>query len=96
VLTEYTAVINYARACRRSNKNIYVSLMSGNVWYRARGASRKTRRGSGAASAEEPYTGRRAGGAQYLSGFVRRADLVKAAASRRSERFAPIMKPEGF
>jgi alpha-N-arabinofuranosidase len=78
VLEDYAGLLNYVRGVKRSNKKVYLSFDEWNVWY-------KDRQGNGQwAKAphllEEVYNLEDAlVCAQYLSSFLRRADVVKIA-----------------
>ena len=78
VLDDYAGVINFVRGRRKSAKPMYVAFDEWNVWY-------KDRNGDGLWQAaphllEEVYNFEDAlVCAQYLSAFIRRADLVKVA-----------------
>jgi alpha-N-arabinofuranosidase len=81
VIADYAALIGYVRGMKKSEKRIYLSFDEWNVWYRARGrANEKGNWKEGPPLIEEHYNLEDAlVCAQYLSAFVRRADLVKVA-----------------
>jgi alpha-N-arabinofuranosidase len=78
ILADYAGVIAYVRGVKKSNKQIYLSFDEWNVWY-------KNRIGDGQWTEaphllEEVYNFEDAlVCTQYLSAFIRRADLVKIA-----------------
>lgn len=80
-IRDYAAVIDYTAAVRKSTKRVYLSFDEWNVWYRARGG--KHAEGGWRTAQpllEEHYNMEDALiVAQYLSAFVRRADVVKVA-----------------
>lgn len=81
VLEDYAAVIGYVRGRLRSDKQVHLAFDEWNVWYRARGGEH-TRGGWREAPPllEEVYNLEDAlVVAQYLTAFLRRADLVKVA-----------------
>ena len=81
VLADYAGAIDYVRGRLRSNKRVYLAFDEWNVWYRARHAEH-TRGGWSSAPPllEETYNLEDAlVCAQYLTAFLRRADLVKVA-----------------
>jgi alpha-N-arabinofuranosidase len=81
ILDDYASVIGYVRGRLRSDKRVYLAFDEWNVWYRTRGPEH-TRGGWREAPAllEELYNLEDAlVCAQYLTSFLRRADLVKVA-----------------
>jgi alpha-N-arabinofuranosidase len=81
ILEDYAGVIAYVRGRQRSDKRVYLAFDEWNVWYRARGGEH-TRGGWSEAPPllEEMYNLEDAiVCAQYLTAFLRRADLVKVA-----------------
>jgi len=78
VLSDYAGLLSYMRGVKKSRKQVHVSFDEWNVWY-------KNREGNGNWQAaphllEEVYNVEDAlVCAQYLSAFIRRADLVKVA-----------------
>jgi alpha-N-arabinofuranosidase len=81
VIADYAAMIGYVRGRKRSEKHVYVSFDEWNVWYRARdGAAARGNWREAPPLLEEQYNLEDAlVCAQYLSAFVRRADVVKVA-----------------
>ncbi len=76
ILDDYAGLISYVRGRRRSDKKVYVSFDEWNVWYRQR--SEEGRWEEAPHLLEEVYNFEDAlVCAQYLSAFIRRADLVK-------------------
>jgi len=78
VIEDYAALLNYVRALKKSNKRLYLSFDEWNVWYR------ETSGDGGWKTAphllEEVYNLEDTlVCAQYLSSFVRHADIVKVA-----------------
>jgi alpha-L-arabinofuranosidase len=81
VIRDYAGVIDYVRAAKKSSKRVHVSFDEWNVWYRAR-SGRHVDGGWNEAPhlLEEQYNLEDAlVCAQYLSAFIRRADVVKVA-----------------
>lgn len=100
ILEDYEGTINYVRGLKRSNKKMYLAFDEWNVWYRARHGSH-TRGGWQEAPAllEEVYNLEDAlVCAQYLTAFLRRADLVKVACLAQIVNvIAPVMtRPDGL
>jgi alpha-L-arabinofuranosidase len=78
ILDDYAGLLNYVRGVKKSNKRLYVSFDEWNVWYKDRGGDGKW--GNAPHLLEEVYNLEDAlVCAQYLSSFIRRADLVKIA-----------------
>jgi alpha-N-arabinofuranosidase len=78
VLDDYAGLLNYVRAVKKSNKRVYVCFDEWNVWYKDRGGD--GRWAHAPRLIEEIYNLEDAlVCAQYLSAFLRRADLVKIA-----------------
>jgi alpha-N-arabinofuranosidase len=96
-LEDYRSLLNYVRAVKRSNKQVYLSFDEWNVWYRAR-------HGDGGWQAaphllEEVYNLEDAlVCAQYLTSFLRHADIVKIACIAQIVNvIAPILtRPDGL
>jgi alpha-N-arabinofuranosidase len=78
VIDDYAGLLSYVRAVKRSNRQIYLSFDEWNVWYKDRNGD-----GNWAAAPhllEEVYNLEDAlVCAQYLSSFIRHADVVKLA-----------------
>ncbi|HEU4582630.1 MAG TPA: alpha-L-arabinofuranosidase C-terminal domain-containing protein [Polyangiaceae bacterium] len=81
ILADYAAVIGYVRGLKRSNKRVYLAFDEWNVWYRARhGEHTRGAWREAPPLLEEVYNLEDAlVCAQYLTAFLRRADLVKIA-----------------
>ena len=81
VLADYAAVIGYVRGLKRSNKRVYLAFDEWNVWYRARhGEHTQGAWQEAPPLLEETYNLEDAlVCAQYLTAFLRHADLVKVA-----------------
>lgn len=81
ILADYAAVIGYVRGLKRSNKRVYLAFDEWNVWYRARhGEHTRGAWREAPPLLEEVYNLEDAlVCAQYLTAFLRRADLVKVA-----------------
>jgi len=81
ILSDYAAVIGYVRGLKRSNKRVYLAFDEWNVWYRARhGEHTRGAWREAPPLLEEVYNLEDAlVCAQYLTAFLRRADLVKIA-----------------
>ena len=81
VLDDYAGLLAYVRGMKKSKKRVYVSFDEWNVWYRARDGEHHDGKWTEAPHLlEEQYNMEDAlVCAQYLSAFVRRADLVKVA-----------------
>jgi alpha-N-arabinofuranosidase len=78
VLQDYAALLGYVRAVKKSKRQVYVSFDEWNVWYKDRGGD--GRWGLAPHLLEEIYNLEDAlVCAQYLSAFLRRADIVKIA-----------------
>ena len=78
VIDDYAGVIGYVRGLKRSDKQIHVSFDEWNVWYKDRGMDGHWKQAPHLL--EEVYNFEDAlVCAQYLSSFIRRADLVKVA-----------------
>jgi len=96
ILSDYAGLIAYVRGVRKSEKNVYLSFDEWNVWY-------KNRIGDGQWQEaphllEEVYNFEDAlVCAQYLSSFIRRADVVKMACIAQVVNvIAPILtRPDG-
>jgi alpha-L-arabinofuranosidase len=100
ILDDYAGAIAYVRGRLRSNKRVYVAFDEWNVWYRAR-QGEHTRGGWREAPhlLEEVYNLEDAlVTAQYLTAFLRRADLVKVACLAQIVNvIAPVMtRAEGI
>jgi alpha-N-arabinofuranosidase len=100
ILEDYAGVIAYVRGRLRSDKRVYLAFDEWNVWYRARGGEH-TRGGWREAPPllEETYNLEDAiVCAQYLTAFLRRADLVKVACLAQIVNvIAPVMtRAEGL
>jgi alpha-N-arabinofuranosidase len=100
ILADYAGAIDYVRGRLRSNKRVHLAFDEWNVWYRARG-DEHTRGGWREAPAllEESYNLEDAlVCAQYLTAFLRRADLVKVACIAQIVNvIAPVMtRPDGL
>jgi alpha-N-arabinofuranosidase len=80
-LEDYAALLNYVRGVKKSDKRVYLSFDEWNVWYRARTGDAIDGHWTRAPHLlEEVYTLEDAlVCAQYLTSFVRRADVVKIA-----------------
>jgi alpha-N-arabinofuranosidase len=100
VLADYAGLLDYMRAVKKSNKRVYLSFDEWNVWYRARSGSAADGNWTQAPHLlEEPYNLEDAlVCAQYLMGFLRRADVVKVACLAQIVNvIAPIMtRPDGL
>jgi alpha-N-arabinofuranosidase len=100
ILDDYASVIGYVRGRLRSDKRVYLAFDEWNVWYRARGAEHT--RGNWREAPpllEEVYNLEDAlVCAQYLTAFLRRADLVKVACLAQIVNvIAPVMtRAEGL
>ena len=81
VLDDYAGLLAYVRGMKKSAKQVYVSFDEWNVWYRAREGDAMDGHWTEAPPLlEEQYNLEDAiVCAQYLSAFIRRADLVKIA-----------------
>ena len=81
ILADYASVIGYVRGLKRSNKRVYLAFDEWNVWYRARHGEHTRGAWSEAPPLlEEVYNLEDAlVCAQYLTAFLRHADLVKVA-----------------
>jgi len=81
ILDDYAGLIAYVKGVKQSSHDVYLSFDEWNVWYRERGG--KNRDGQwkvGPEQLDEVYNLEDAlVCAQYLSAFIRRADLVKVA-----------------
>ena len=100
ILEDYAAVIGYVRGRLRSNKPVHLAFDEWNVWYRARHGEH-VRGGWREAPhlLEEVYNLEDAlVTAQYLTAFLRRADLVKVACLAQIVNvIAPVMtRAEGL
>ena len=80
-LDDYTALLNYVRAVKKSSKRVYLSFDEWNVWYRAREGDDANGHWARAPHLlEEVYNLEDAVVvAQYLTSFLRHADTVKVA-----------------
>ena len=80
-LADYVALLDYVRAVKKSKKRVYLSFDEWNVWYRARSGSAVDGNWTRAPHLlEEHYNLEDAlVCAQYLTGFLRHADVVKIA-----------------
>lgn len=81
VLDDYAGLLSYVRGLKRSDKRVYLSFDEWNVWYRARNGDHADGHWTAAPHLlEELYNLEDAlVCAQYLTSFVRHADLVKVA-----------------
>jgi alpha-N-arabinofuranosidase len=81
VLEDYRALLSYVRARKKSQKHVYLSFDEWNVWYRAREGKASDGQWTTAPHLlEEVYNLEDAlVCAQYLTGFIRHADVVKIA-----------------
>ncbi|HVK05543.1 MAG TPA: alpha-N-arabinofuranosidase [Armatimonadaceae bacterium] len=78
VLDDYAGLLDYVRGRKRSSKRVHISFDEWNVWYRARGENGGWRQAP--PLLEEVYNLEDAlVCAQYLTAFLRRADVVKIA-----------------
>ncbi len=97
ILTDYAALLNYVRAVKRSQKQVYLSFDEWNVWYKD-----VEQDGKGQVAPpllEEIYNLEDAlVCAQYLNSFLRHADVVKIACLAQIVNvIAPILtRPEGL
>jgi alpha-N-arabinofuranosidase len=94
ILEDYAATIGYVRGRLRSNKHVYLAFDEWNVWYRARqGEHTRGAWREAPPLLEELYNFEDAlVTAQYLTAFLRRADLVKVACLAQIVNvIAPIM-----
>lgn len=97
ILKDYAALLNYVRAVKHSNKQVYLSFDEWNVWYKNMEMD-----GHGQAAPhllEEVYNLEDAlVCAQYLNSFIRNADLVKVACLAQIVNvIAPVLtRPEGL
>ena len=97
VLADYAGLIDYVRGRRRSDKQVFVSFDEWNVWYRQTSEDGKWQEAP--RLLEEVYNFEDAlVCAQYLSAFIRRADLVKVACLAQIVNvIAPIVtSPDGL
>jgi alpha-N-arabinofuranosidase len=96
ILQDYSGVIDYVRGVRKSAKRVYLSFDEWNVWYKNRAGDGQWQEAPHLL--EEVYNFEDAlVCAQYLSAFVRRADLVKIACIAQVVNvIAPILtRPDG-
>jgi len=81
ILDDYSGLLSYVKALKKSKHDVYLSFDEWNIWYRERGG--KNRDGEwqvGPTQLEEIYNLEDAlVCAQFLNSFIRRADLVKVA-----------------
>ncbi len=78
MLADYAALLNYVRAVKKSDKHVYLSFDEWNVWYKDRAGNGQWQQAPHLL--EEVYNLEDAlVCAQYLSAFIRRADVVKIA-----------------
>jgi len=78
ILDDYAGLLDYVRGRKRSDKRVYISFDEWNVWYRARGEDGGWKQAPHLL--EEVYNLEDAlVCAQYLTAFLRRADVVKIA-----------------
>ncbi len=98
-LDDYKGLLDYVRALKKSNKRLYLSFDEWNVWYRARqGADSHGGWTQAPHLLEEVYNLEDAlVCAQYLSSFIRHADVVKVACiAQMVNVIAPILtRPDG-
>jgi alpha-N-arabinofuranosidase len=93
-LDDYKGLLNYVRAVKKSNRHVYLSFDEWNVWYRARYGSDAHGGWTQAPHLlEEVYNLEDAlVCAQYLSSFMRHADVVKVACiAQIANVIAPIL-----
>lgn len=81
VIEDYAGLLSYVRAVKKSDKSVYLSFDEWNVWYRARSGSHEDGGWTQAPHLiEEVYNLEDAlVVAQYLTSFLRHADVVKVA-----------------
>ncbi len=78
MLEDYAALLNYVRGVKKSNKRVYLSFDEWNVWYKDRAGDGRWQKAPHLL--EEVYNLEDAlVCAQYMSSFIRRADVVKVA-----------------
>lgn len=98
-LEDYAALLGYVRAVKRSDKRVHLSFDEWNVWYRARqGDDAQGHWSTAPHLLEEHYNLEDAlVCAQYLTGFLRHADVVKIACIAQIVNvIAPILtRPDG-
>jgi alpha-N-arabinofuranosidase len=97
ILQDYAALLNYVRAVKKSNKRVYLSFDEWNVWYRARDGNGGWQHAPHLL--EEVYNLEDAlVCAQYLTSFLRHADIVKVACIAQIVNvIAPILtRPDGI
>lgn len=99
-IAEYAGLLDYVRGKRKSDKRVYLSFDEWNVWYRTLGENDGEGRWTAAPPLlEEVYNLEDAVVvAQYLSAFIRRADVVKVACIAQAVNvIAPILtRPDGL
>jgi alpha-N-arabinofuranosidase len=96
ILEDYAALLGYVRAVKRSNKRVYLSFDEWNVWYRERSGDGRWQQAPHLL--EEHYNLEDAlVCAQYLTSFLRHADVVKIACIAQIVNvIAPILtRPDG-
>ncbi len=100
VIADYAGLLDYVRGLKKSNKRVYVSFDEWNVWYKA-----TTPKDMGGEWKEAPHLLEEYYNvedalvcAQYLSSFIRRADVIKLACIAQIVNvIAPIMtRDEGL
>jgi alpha-N-arabinofuranosidase len=94
VIEDYAGLIGYVRGMKKNDKNVYVSFDEWNVWYKAHGPDHCNGKWAEAPHLlEEVYNLEDAlVCAQYLSAFIRRADVVKVACiAQIANVIAPIL-----
>jgi len=97
VIEDYAGLLSYVRGRKKSNKHVYVSFDEWNVWYKERNGNGKWQ--NAPHLLEEIYNLEDAlVCAQYLSAFIRRADVVKIACIAQIVNvIAPVLtRPEGL
>ncbi|MEK9676306.1 MAG: alpha-L-arabinofuranosidase C-terminal domain-containing protein, partial [Chloroflexota bacterium] len=100
ILDDYSGLLSYVKALKKSKHDVYLSFDEWNVWYRERGG--KNRDGDwqvGPTQLEEIYNLEDAlVCAQFVNSFIRRADLVKIACLAQIVNvIAPILtSPDGL
>ncbi|HVC79928.1 MAG TPA: alpha-L-arabinofuranosidase C-terminal domain-containing protein [Chloroflexota bacterium] len=96
-LEDYAGLLNYVRGVKKSGKRVYLSFDEWNVWYRARDGDGHWQ--TAPHLLEEVYNLEDAlVCAQYLTSFLRRADVLKIACMAQIVNvIAPILtRPEGL
>ena len=100
VLQDYAGLLSYVKGVKRSDKEVYVSFDEWNVWYHSNAGPQDNRDWKFAPHILEDWYNLEDAlvCAQYLSAFVRRADLVKVACIAQIVNvIAPVMtRAEGL